>query len=185
MQTRFCPDEIAYTGAQLRSHWIFETFAMQGDAIVAFAGPCDVALSEMVDLEDVAANQSIRAASMLHFIAEHFDNDLTRMVLRQRLFVCMIGEALAARANVPELRRDGDDLWAGERKLSVSIATASPVSTLMHLALNIDPTGAPVPAVGLAEWGVDPEELAGELLASYAAEMASADRARCKVRGVR
>ncbi len=97
----------------------------------------------------------------------------------------MIEEALAARARVPELRRDGDDLWAGERKLSVSIATASPVSTLMHVALNIDPTGAPVPAVGLAEWGVDPEELAGEVLASYAAEMASADRARCKVRGVR
>ena len=185
MQTLYHPNSIAYTGAELRSHWLMNSFDTPGDAIAAFVGPCDVALTEMVDLEDVAAGQSIRSALMLHFIAEHFDHDLERMVLRQRLFIAMIGEALASRENVPDLRREGDDLYAGERKLSVSIATASPVSTLMHVGLNVDPTGAPVPAVGLAEWGVDPEELARELLEAYASEMDGIARARCKVRGVR
>ena len=185
MQTLYHPNSIPYTGAELRSHWLLNTLGMQGDAIAAFVGPCDVALSEMVDLEDVAANESIRSALMLHFIAEHFDHDLERMVLRQRLFIAMIGEVLGARANVPDLCREGDDLYAGERKLSVSIATASPISTLMHVGLNIDPTGAPVAAVGLAEWGVGSEELARELLTAYASEIDGIARARCKVRGVR
>ena len=83
MQTLYHPNSIPYTGAELRSHWLLNTLGMQGDAIVAFVGPCDVALSEMVDLEDVAANESIRSALMLHFIAEHFDHDLERMVLRR------------------------------------------------------------------------------------------------------
>ena len=40
-------------------------------------------------------------------------------------------------------------------KLSVSIVTATPVSVLMHVGINIDPAGAPVPAIGLAELGLD------------------------------
>lgn len=184
MRTLYHPDQLAYTGAELRSHWIMGRFGLRGDAMVAFRGPCAVALTEMVDLEDVAAGAIIRSAEMLHFIAEHFDHNLQRMVLRQRLFICMVREALSALPGVPELRRAGDDLYADERKLSVSIATASPVSTLMHVGLNVDPTGAPVPAVGLAEWGVDPGALARELLDHYATELASIAAARCKVRGV-
>jgi len=184
MQTLYHADQLAYTGAELRSHWIMGRFGLRGDAVVAFRGPCEVGLSEMVDLEDVAAGAFIRSAEMLHFIAEHFEGDLDRMVLRQRLFICVIREALSALDGVPELRREGDDLYAGERKLSVSIATASPVSTLMHVGLNVDPAGAPVPAVGLADWGVDPERLARELLDAWAAELAGIAAARCKVRGV-
>ena len=184
METHFHPHPIAYTGHQLRSHWILDTFGVQGDAIVAFRGPCRVALTEMVDLADVAAGEAIEAAQMLHLIAEHFDHDLQRAVLRQRLLICLIAERLAEREGVPPLRREGDDLFAGERKLSVSIATLSPVSVLIHVGINIDPAGAPVPAVGLAEWGVDADELASELVAAYAREMDGAALAACKVRGV-
>lgn len=183
MLTCFGPDPITYTGHQLRSHWIFDTFGPLGDAIVAFEGPCHVELSEMVDCVDVAAEEPIVAAGMLHFIAEHFDRDLHRAVLRQRLFMCIIAEKLGGRAGVPTLRRDGDDLFAGERKLSVSIATVSPVSTLMHVALNVDPTGAPIAAVGLAEWAIDVPALGQELLEAYAAELDGVDLATCKVRG--
>ncbi len=184
MHTLIAEQTIAYTGHQLRSHWILDTFGLQGDAIVAFTGPCHVALSEMVDLADVAAGEAIEAAQMLHLIAEHFDHDLHRAVLRQRLLICIIAERLAAGERVPDLRRDGDDLYAAERKLSVSIATLSPVSTLIHVGLNIDPTGAPVPAVGLGEWQIDADWLAREVLEGYAAEMADVDLATCKVRGV-
>lgn len=184
MLTIFHPDRLAYTGHQLRSHWIFETFGLQGDAMVAFSGPCSVALSEMVDRADVAAGEAIEAAEMLHFIAEHFERDLQRAVLRQRLLICTIAELLQGVPGVPDLERDGDDLYADRRKLSVSIATLSPVSTLMHVGLNIDPAGAPVAACGLAEWRVDPDALAERLLAVWAAEIDDIHLATCKVRGV-
>ena len=50
--------------------------------------------------------------------------------------------------------------------------------------MNVDPTGAPVPAIGLPELGVDPAEFAGRLLAAYAEEMAGIEHARHKVREV-
>ncbi len=181
MQQHFAEDPIAYTGRELRSHWIFETFGLQGDAIVAFTGPCDVALEAMVDLADVAAGESIRARLMVHFIAECFDRDLEKAVLRQRLLVALAAEKLGVSAQV---RREGDDLYVGDRKLSVSIATASPVSTLIHFAINIDPEGAPVAAIGLDELGVDAPALAGTLMAAFADELTGVAHARCKVRAV-
>jgi len=184
METVFHPDELAYTGHQLRSHWIYETFGLQGDAIVAFRGPCRVALTEMVDREDVIAGEDIQAAEMLHLIAEHFDRDLTRAVLRQRLLICMIAERLQRAPAMPAPTRDGDDLYIDERKLSVSIATVSPVSTLIHVGINVDATGAPVAACGLGEWDIDADRLAEDLLASYSAEARDIYLATCKVRGV-
>ena len=184
VQTVLHSDELAYTGHQLRSHWIYETFGVQGDAIVAFRGPCRVALSEMVDRADVLAGEDIRAAEMLHLIAEHFDRDLTRAVLRQRLLICMIAERLTWAREAPIPRREGDDLYIGPRKLSVSIATVSPVSTLIHVGVNVDSSGAPVDAVGLGEFGIDVEALAADLLEAYAAEAEEIYLATCKVRGV-
>ncbi len=184
MQTVLHPDELAYTGHQLRSHWIYETFGAQGDAIVAFRGPCRVELTEMVDRADVVAGEDIRAAEMLHLIAEHFDGDLTRAVIRQRLLICMIAERLQEGRQMPPLRRDGDDLYVDERKLTVSIATVSPVSTLIHIGINIDPAGAPVAACGLGEWQIDVDGFAADLLAAYAHEVEDIYLATCKVRGV-
>ncbi len=176
-------EEIIYTGRELRSHWIGEIAGLSGDAIVAFTGPGEVPVERLVDLEDVRRGVGIIAAQMLHFLVEHFDTDLSETVLRQRLLVCLAAEILNGRQTVP-VRRDGDDLYVDQRKLSVSIATSSPVSTLIHLGLNIDPTGAPVPAVGLAELGVSPPDLAHQIMAGYVAELESCQAARCKVRGV-
>ncbi len=184
MQTVRHAQELAYTGHQLRSHWIYETFGAQGDAIVAFRGPCRVELSEMVDRADVIAGEDIRAAEMLHLIAEHFDRDLTRAVLRQRLLICMIAEVLQGALGFPEIERDGDDLYVEDRKLTVSIATVSPVSTLIHVGVNIDATGAPVAACGVSEWRIDADALADVLLAAYAHEVNDIHLATCKVRGV-
>ena len=184
MKTVLHQEELAYTGHQLRSHWIYETFGAQGDAIVAFRGPCRVELTEMVDRADVIAGEDIRAAEMLHLIAEHFDRDLTRAVLRQRLLICMIAERLQWAPDMPAPKRDGDDLYVDERKLSVSIGTVSPVSTLIHVGVNIDATGAPVAACGLGEWQIDADRLAEDLLAAYASETRDIYLATCKVRGV-
>lgn len=175
-----------YDGTQLRPHWALKRFRLQGDSIVCFRGPCRVSLAHMVDLQDVLDEAPIFSPDMLHFIIEHFDNDLVRGVLRQRLLVAIIRDVLAERASFPLLRR-GDDLFADTRKLSVSIATLSPVSTLIHTGLNITTEGVPVPAVGLFELGWTDRkisELAVHIAQAYAEEFDAIQLARCKVRGV-
>jgi len=182
MKARCVREEMTYTGEQLHSLWIYRTFGLEGDAIVWFAGPCAVSGEHLVDQVDAAANDYIKAARMMHFLVEQFHGDLNHAILRQRLLVCMAGEVLSD--DVPGLSRVGDDLFFGEKKLSVSIATISPVSTLIHFAVNIDPTGAPVRACGLEELGVDPWRFAERLAAAYVGEAERMAKARCTVRSV-
>src|SRR6185312_1159611 len=86
-------------------------------------------------------------------IGEFFGMSLNEGVLTQRFFMATIADVLNEGQSKARVTRRGDDLFALERKLSVSIVTASPVSVLLHAGLNIDPTGAPVPAIGLEELG--------------------------------
>lgn len=172
---------LTYTGKQLSSLWAYKNFHIQGDSMVVFRGPCHIDFKEMVDLEDVLAASPIYGSDMLHFIVEHFDMDLEKMILRQRLFMALIQDALS----IPELVRKGDDLFWGEKKLSISIATLSPVSTMMHTALNIVSKGTPVETIGLQELGVKDFYAFGEQIGlAYQKELAGIKGARCKVRGV-
>lgn len=186
--TRLLAGELAYDGSQLRSHFGYEQLGVAGDSVIAFIGPCDVLAREMVDREDHRAGAVIRAKSMLHFIAESFAARLPEMVYRQRLFARLVASLLEQ--SFPKdrcdqrLRVDGDDLYLGERKASISVATVSPVSGLFHFALDIDPTGAPVPAVGLEELGVEPRAFATKVLDAWRAEVESIAVAAVKVRWV-
>jgi uncharacterized protein len=184
MQTAFAT-HIFYDGSQLRSGWIAGKFGLSGDAIVAFTGGCDVTPEHMLDLEDLAARDSIRASLMLHFIVEHFGIDLPLAVARQRLLACLVREILTERYQAVNLTRDGDDLFIGDRKLSISIASLSPTSGLIHFAVNLDPTGAPVPAVGLQELGIEETGFARLVQGAYIAEIASCEHAAGKVRPAR
>lgn len=183
MQTHFAQDETKYTGAQLRSLWAYREFGVQGDSLIAFIGPCDVALSEMVDQADVLAGESIYSERMLHFIAEHFEIDLEKAVLRQRLFMALARDLLAERTGAA-IRRRGDDLYDGDDKISVSIATLTRVSSIMHIGINIISRNTPVPTRGLEDYNVDPIDFAKTLQARYAAECEGIRLARCKVKGV-
>jgi uncharacterized protein len=182
-------EKIPYTGAELAPHWISGKTGVFASGIVAFRGPCRVETGELVDLEDSREGETIVAAEMLHFLGEWFDGGLDLAVARQRLLIAGFLETLAQRVspeNARYLRRNGNDLFlvapgAGPRKLSVSIVTATPVSTLFHFGVNIDPAGAPVNAVGLAELGVNPEELAADVLLAWREEWDSMAKARCKV----
>lgn len=146
MHTKFLDQEIKYTGNELAPHWIYKKFQLQGDAIVAFCGECEVKLTEMVDIEDVINDEPIYSKNMLSFIVEHFNIGLVEGVIRQRLLICIIKEALES---IHPVIRKGDDLFVNGKKLSVSIATKSLTSVLIHVGINIDPTGAPVDAIGL------------------------------------
>jgi hypothetical protein len=189
METLLISDrQITYDGRQLAPHWIYRQFDLRGDAAVAFAGPCRVELDEMVDIEDVKQAAPIFSPLMLHVIAEFFSADLHLAVYRQRLLIVTAKELLETMVD-RRVERQGDDLYL-ERgdgtpgKLSVSIATASITSTLIHTGFNIETAGTPVATVGLAELGVDPLEFAAALLQRYATEVTDIWQARCKVRGV-
>lgn len=184
MKTILAKKKIKYEGWQLQPHWIYKNFNIQGDAIVGFIGECEVKLSEMVDIEDVINNEPIYSKNMLNFITEQFNVDLVEGVFRQRLLICIIKEALENRGY--KVTRSGDDLFVNNKKLTVSIATKSMTSILIHTGINIDSTGAPVAACGLEnDLGIkDIKDFAQEIMENYAEEIDDIIMASTKVRGV-
>jgi hypothetical protein len=183
MQTKWLDEIIKYDGTQLASHFAHRHAEILGDSCVAFIGPAEVSLQAMVDLEDVRLEAPIYSPRMLHFILESFSLELKGAVLLQRLMTALIRETLQEQG-VQGLVRRGDDLYRGEKKLSVSIATVSPVSSLIHTGLNILTEGVPVPAVGLKELGVEAEALGRLCLERIAQEYREMLRATYKVRPV-
>ena len=193
LQTHHAEAERTYTGVELRPHFLLTEFSLRGSAIGSFVGPCDVKTDKLVDWEDRIANDHIKAKRMVHFIGEFFGMSLSEAVVRQRLFMGIIGdfmnEELVRAGKKASVRRDGDDLFCGDRKLSVSIVTASPVSMLLHAGINVDPAGAPVPAMGLRELGLVADGMAEgawarEISRRFSAEWESMDWACAKVRPV-
>ena len=184
MKTLLINENIKYEGWQLMPHWIYKNFKIQGDAIVAFIGECEVKLTEMVDIEDVINDEPIYSKNMLSFISEQFGINLVEGVFRQRLLICIIKELLEERGVF--VVRKGDDLMINGGKLSVSIATKSITSVLIHTGLNIISEGAPVKATGLTDdlGFTDVKEFAIEIMKRYSDEIDDICLAATKVRGV-
>lgn len=189
LATVFSKEERAYTGVELRPHFLLTELELKGSALGAFIGSCRVETEHLVDWEDRLARDRIEARWMVHFIGEFFGgHSLREGVLIQRFLMALMGEELNQllfEKNAKQLcRREGDDLFIGDRKLSVSIVTASPVSLLLHVGINIDPTGAPVSAIGLTELGIFPEQWVPRVLSRFAAEWQDTEWACAKVRPV-
>lgn len=188
-----------YTGPQLRPHFVLEQTQKYGHGLFLFMGPCQVATESLVDWEDRLANDFIRARSMIHVVGEFFIDDLYQGVLIQRLFMQWVQsclqlslEKLAHKSIMAgRVTREGDDLYfhsesGVQHKLSVSIATKSAVSVLIHWGINLDATGAPghVNALGLTEMGLSVEQARSVVEAAvvgFVEELSSIDRAQCKV----
>lgn len=177
---RILEGSVPYSGVELRSGWVRERTGLSGDAAAGFVGPCLVANEHLVDLDDARAGTFIRAASMAHVIVEHPGCPLAQGVLRQRLLVCILEEVVGLR----RLRRDGDDLYHEGRKLTVSIAAPYARGSVIHLGINLDPTGAPVPAIGLALLQLDATSVLTDLLDRYGHELTTIAHAERKVRTV-
>ncbi len=165
--TRLIEEMMTYTGPELRPHFLLTKWQMRGSAVAVFIGPCEVKTEHLVDWEDRLENDFIRSKLMVHFLGEFFGISLPEGVLYQRLFMAIAGEEISRTSGV-EITRVGDDLFwldanGTERKLSVSIVTASPVSVLLHAGINIDATGAPVAAAGLYDLGIGDDNAAQEL----------------------
>jgi hypothetical protein len=120
---------------------------------------------------------------MLHFIAEFFDNDLEKTILKQRLLMAIIKEEIRLRSDAKVIRI-GDDIYDSDFKVTVSIATVTPVSTMIHAGVNILSDFAPVKVKGLNDYGIDVSPFAEAVLEKFKKELESARIARCKVKGV-
>lgn len=184
MKYKVVEDKITYTGEQLKSNFAYSHHGISGDSIVAFCGPCDVKRSAMVDIEDLKAGNRIFSEDMLHFIVEHHDTDLEKTVLRQLLLVDIAKDNLNRRFDHMVITRLHTDLYDGDLKLSISVATATPISTLIHLGINISSLNTPVKTKGLADYGIEPLVFADEVMQVYAAEADKIHDSRCKVKWV-
>ncbi|MDX9731734.1 MAG: DUF366 family protein [Bdellovibrionales bacterium] len=182
-------NEIAYDGSQLRSLYAYLEHGILGDSLIAWVGPCEVSLDHMVDGEDVLAKASIRGARMVHFVLEKFGATLPEMVAVQRLLASTVKDILSEKSDRLRLRREGDDIYVGlpdgEGKLSISIATVSPVSGLIHFAVNVTNKGTPVKTASLEDLGVAARDFADQVLKQFGQELSSAREATQKVKWVR
>ncbi|MFC1478236.1 DUF366 family protein [Candidatus Margulisiibacteriota bacterium] len=185
MNKSFLFETIDYTGEQLSSLWIYKNAGIRGDAMVSFVGKADVR-AHMVDQEDILNKEFIYSERMLHFLIEHFDHDLEKAVLKQRLLMVIIEDVIKEYGLQNSIVRRGDDLYIDSRKLSVSIATISPVSSLVHAGLNISSQNTPVETYALLDIikEKDLEPFADKVMERYVKEMEDIYLARCKVKGV-
>lgn len=182
MQSKFIDKKINYTGEQLRSHFIFENFGLVGDAIVSFIGECKVD-DHMVDLDDKKKKEFIYSESMLHFLIEHFDEDLEKAILRKRLLISIINEEVQMPLHELPVRK-GNGLYIRDKKLNVAVAAKSCISTLIHIGINISSKNTPVPVVSLNELKIDPKKLATKIINKYIEEIESISISRAKVKSV-
>lgn len=180
LTTKMIDKKFPYLGPELRPHYLLTEHGLKGSALAVWMGPCEVKTDHMVDWEDRIAKDFIKSKEMIHFLGEFFGFDLRETVILQRYLVSMVCQELMSHGCVQK----GDDLYIQDRKLSVSIVTASPVSQLLHLGINIDPSGAPVPAIGLKEIGVDALGLTQKVIERFSTEFESLEWACAKVRPV-
>lgn len=188
MKTLFIDKEFPYDGTQLRSVFAYLEHQVQGDSAVAWIGPCSIPHAHMVDCEDLNAGATIAGDRMVHFIIEKFHAPLLAGVALQRLFAAIVLDLLRdhqALENGRLLKRDGDDLFLDDGKLSISIATVSPMSTLIHFAVNCVNEGTPVRTAALSDLGIDPKLFAVEALNRLKREVDGIDEATVKVRWVK
>ena len=177
MEQLFTDKEIKYTGNQLSPHWIYKNFNIKGDAIVCFIGPVDVKLTEMVDIEDVINNEPIKSDLMANFIIEVFNSNLLEAIIS---IIKEVFEDMGV-----SLKRKGDDLFYNNKKLSVSIATKSTVSTLIHTGINLVSTGAPIDVSSVKDMeNINRDCLIKEIMKRFCMETSDIEFAKVKVRGV-
>jgi uncharacterized protein len=180
MKFKFIEQKIKYDGAQLKPLYAYTQHKVTGDSIISFVGECDVSLEHMVDAEDFVVNAKIQSQSMLHFIVEVFNQNIFTAVSLQRLLVSIAQNLLLEKNH--KLIRKGDDLYLGTKKLSVSIASVSVVSAMIHLGLNITNEGTPVETCSLSDFGLDAKQFSLELMQLFSNEFDSIFEATQKVK---
>jgi hypothetical protein len=181
MKTLWIPIEMKYDGAQLRPLYAYLNHQVQGDSIISWVGPCDISKEKMIDGEDLLEGSLIQGSRMLHFIIEVFHQDLMTGVSLQRLFAAIAKDYLEEKSQF-EILRSGDDLYFKGGKISISIASLSTVSAMIHFAMNVSNQGTPVQTASLEDLKLEPQIAALDLMSRFQKEFDSIVIATQKVR---
>lgn len=179
LEIKFIDKKINYDGSQLDHHFIYKNFNIKGDAAVSFVGKCNVKKDKIVDLEDVLAKKSIKADKMLHFIVEIFNKELLFGSAIQSVFMSEIQNELLEKG--VSVKKIGDDLFVGKGKLSVSIASKSSVSILIHIGVNIENKGTPVETEALKTFDINEKDFGENVLKRFNKEYTRVILATTKV----
>jgi hypothetical protein len=171
MKSLFIQEKIKFNGEQLLSQWAYKNYDLLGDSFVAFIGPCEIPEKYMVALDHWKKKSLIYSENMLHFVIEHFDLDLEKAILRQKLLVAVLKDKLNHRLGGDVLQRWGDDIYDGDAKLTVSTTVRTPVSTKIHIGINISSKNVPVKAKGLEDYAIDPFDVAQVVMNQYILDM--------------
>lgn len=183
MKKLFIPQKMKYDGTQLRPLFAYLDYKVLGDSVVSWVGACDIPFEHMIDGEDLLEKAEIRGAEMLHFIVELFDQDLFSAVCVQRLFASIVKDVLTEKTKVSWSRK-GDDLYFEDKKLSISIASKSINSVMIHFAMNVVNEGTPVKTCALSDWDLAARDLAEDLMTKLVVEIEDIKIATWKVRGL-
>lgn len=188
MESLFIEKKFSYDGSQLHSLFAYLDHGLLGPSIVSWVGPCEIPFAHMVDGEDLLAKAVIQGGEMLHFIVEIFDRDLFSGVALQRMFAAIARDYLQKQAmsvlSGRSLVREGDDLYLEDQKLSISIATKSPVSVMIHFAMNVTNEGTPVKTLSLQDLQLNPRRVSEDLMHLFKKEYLDILVATQKVRPV-
>ena len=171
IKTFWIEETLRYSGQELRPLFAYMEYGVLGPSCVAFIGPCDVDFAHMLDGEDLRAKSPIRGGKMLHFIFELFDTPLFTGVMVQRLFAAIVKDELADLTPNLHMNRKGDDLYWGNKKLSISVAVKSGQSTLIHFAMNVTNDNTPVETCALNDFKIDATTFGQRLLERIAFEL--------------
>lgn len=186
MKKLWINDVFNYDGSQLSPLFAYLNFGLLGDSIVSWRGPCQIPWNHMIDGEDLRVQSPIEGSDMVHFIIEKFNCELFSAVGLQRLMASIVMNHI--QINIFQngkkelLIRDGDDIYLKDKKLSISVATLSRTSALIHFAVNISNEGTPVETCSLNDFSIKPVEFAQSIMTDFCNEVTSMVEATQKVK---
>ena len=173
-----------FTGEQMEAHWAAKNFDLIGDCIIAFQGPCQVLEKYFINIKHIRKKSIVESEAMLHFVIEHFDSDLEKAFLRQKLFLSILKDKLNHRLKGDVLQRWGDNIYDGDAKLTIAAVTKTSVSTKLHIGINVKGQNAPVKTKGLANYNVDPVELAQVVMNQYKLDIRRIEERKTQTRAL-
>lgn len=184
MKALFLDSNFTYFGSELRSLFLYEKGLKVSSGLLSWIGPCEVSTEALVDQADRENSDLIFSEKMVHFIGEFFHRDVFYGIMVQRLMAEIVKTYLNEKCESHEFKRVGDDLYCESKKLNVSIATVSPLSSLLHFGVNVSSKNTPVEAIGLEDLKIDPFCFAKDILALTKSEIESIESASVKVHTV-
>lgn len=170
MDYLFVAEPMAMTIDAMKPHWALVNFDLWGDCMVAFRGKMKVEPKDMIDLKELKRGTIFPDGELLHFVIEHFADDLAKGVLRQNILVNIAEEKLNHRLGNRRILRWGDDLYDEDHRITMTAVAQTPVSIKIHFGICID-TDVDAGFIGINDLGLDPDEIAEVVGNQYRADM--------------